>query len=244
MIPIRDSIPCKTHPYVSWVLIASSIVIFLIMQLLPLQQQHYILHVYGMVPIRYSDPNWANSFGLPPDHGLSFLTSLFLHGGWLHLIINVWFMWIFAKNIENRMGHGMFLIFYLCCGVISMLIQWHFAPKLALPVVGASGAIAGVLGAYFFLYPHARIVIWVPLLFLPIFIEIPAIAFLGFWMILQIQEATSSIMFGEESAGVAWWAHIGGFIAGAALHHLFLRNMPSEETDSMAEEKNNTSDFD
>ncbi|NOQ34996.1 MAG: rhomboid family intramembrane serine protease [Methylococcaceae bacterium] len=231
MIPIRDSIPCNTRPYVSWVLIASCIIIFLVMQfLLSLQQQHYILHMYGIVPIRYSNPVWAMSFGLAPDHGLSFLTSLFLHGGWLHLILNVWFIWIFAKNIEDRMGHGMFLIFYLLCGVTSMLIQWYFSPELTIPVVGASGAIAGILAAYFFLFPYARIIIWVPIFLLPIFVEIPAIAFLGFWMILQIHEATTSILFEGESATVAWWAHVGGFVAGAILHRLFLREITIDET--------------
>ncbi len=218
---------------------ASCVIIFLVVQfMLTLQQQHYILHVYGMVPIRYSNPDWATGFGLAPDRGLSFLTSLFLHGGWLHLIINVWFMWIFAKSIEDRMGHLMFLVFYLSCGVSAMLIQWYFSPELTIPVVGASGAIAGVLGAYFFLFPYARVVIWVPLLFLPIFVEIPAIAFLGVWMILQIQEATSTLMFEEESATVAWWAHIGGFIIGALLHRLFLKEMPSQVAVEIVEEEN------
>lgn len=223
MIPIRDSIPSRTYPYVSWVLIASCLAIFLSMQfLISLQQQHSILYFYGVVPLRYSDPQWAINFGLSPDYGLSFLSSLFLHGGWLHLIINVWFIWIFAKTVEDSMGHGLFLIFYLLCGVIAMLIQWFFSPELAIPVVGASGAIAGILGAYFFLFPYARVVIWIPVLLLPIFVEIPAIAFLGFWMILQLQEATTSILFAGESTGVAWWAHIGGFISGAILHRLFL----------------------
>ncbi len=223
MIPIRDSIPSRTRPYISWILIAICIVIFLSMQfLMTLQQQHHLLYFYGVVPIRYSNPQWAMSFGLSSDYGFSFLSSLFLHSGWLHLIINVLFIWIFAKNIEDRMGHGGFLIFYLLCGVISMLIQWFFSPGLTIPIVGASGAIAGILGAYFFLFPYARVVIWIPIFFLPVFVEIPAIAFLGFWMILQIQEATRSIFFEGEGSGVAWWAHIGGFAAGAILHRLFL----------------------
>ncbi|MDQ7091595.1 MAG: rhomboid family intramembrane serine protease [Methylococcales bacterium] len=225
MIPIRDSIPSRTRPYISWVLMASCIVVFLSMKfLMDLQQQHFILYFYGMVPLRYYDPQWAVNFGFPRDYGLSFLSGLFLHGGWLHLIINSWFIWIFAKNIEDSMGHWKFLAFYLACGVISMLTQWFFSSELAIPVVGASGAIAGVLGAYFFLFPYARVVVWIPILLLPIFVEIPAIAFLGFWMILQIQEATTSIFFEGESSGVAWWAHISGFVAGAVLYRLFLRD--------------------
>ena len=225
MIPIRDSLDTKTPPYVCWSLIFICTSIFLVMSfLMPNQLQHQILHFFGLVPVRYSDPQWASSFGLPPDYGLSFLSSLFLHGGWGHLIINIWFLWIFGKAIEDKMGHLYFLLFYLLCGVVSMLIQWFFTPELTIPVIGASGAIAGVLGAYFFLFPYARIVIWVPILLLPIFFKIPAIAFLGVWMIIQIQGATSSLLFDGASTGVAWWAHVGGFVAGLLLHKLFLIN--------------------
>ena len=228
MIPIRDTIPCNCRPYVSWSIMAICIVVFAVMQLIPEQLSRQLIYFYGMVPIRYSDPQWAANFGLPPDSYLSFLTSLFLHGGWLHIVINMWFIWIFADNIEDRMGHGRFLIFYLLCGLIATVIQWYFDPELVIPVVGASGAIAGVLGAYFFLYPYARIVIWVPIFFLPIFFEVPAIAFLGFWVIIQLQQATSSLLFEEVTASVAWWAHIGGFIAGAVLFQFFL---PREKLD-------------
>ncbi|MCK4494494.1 MAG: rhomboid family intramembrane serine protease [Methylococcales bacterium] len=223
MIPIRDSITTQTRPYMSWALIAICVSIFLMMTFfMPAQLKHQILHYFGVVPVRYSNPQWAASFGLPPDYGLSFLSSLFLHSGWAHLILNVLFIWIFAKAIEDKMGHGYFLIFYLLCGVISMLIQWYFSSELAIPIIGASGAIAGILGAYFFLFPYARVVIWVPIFFLPLFFEIPAVAFLGLWMIIQIYEATTALLFEATSAGVAWWAHIGGFIAGLVLHRFFL----------------------
>ena len=192
------------------------------MQFMPEALLRKVTYLYGMVPIRYSYPEWSARFGLPPDRYLSFLTSLFLHGGWLHIIINMWFLWIFADNIEDRMGHVRFLIFYLLCGLIATYIQWYDDPKLMIPVVGASGAIAGILGAYFFLYPFARIVIWVPLFFLPIFFEVPAIAFLGFWVIIQIQQATSAIIFEGVTATVAWWSHLGGFVAGAILYRFFL----------------------
>lgn len=228
MIPIRDSIPCNTKPFVCWGIMGICIAVFLYMQFLPLQIQHYFTYKYGMLPIRYSNPQWGTEYGLPFDYGLSFITSLFLHGGWFHLILNMVFIWIFADNIEDRMGHGLFWCFYLLCGLIATGTQWIFDPQLATPVVGASGAIAGVLGAYFFLYPYARVVIWVPFLLLPIFVEVPAIAFLGFWVIIQINEATSSVIFGAP-ADVAWWAHLGGFIAGAVLYPLFLANEEQEE---------------
>ncbi len=224
MIPIRDNIPSKTTPYVSWSIIAICIIIFLSMKVMPQELQRQILYLYGMVPIRYSNPEWSAAFGLPPDRYLSFLTNLFLHGGWLHIIINMWFIWIFGKSIEDRMGHIKFLFFYLICGVSATFAQWYYDPELAIPVVGASGAIAGVLGAYFVIYPFARIVIWFPLLFLPIFFELPAIAFLGFWVIIQFQKATSIMLFENVIADVAWWAHLGGFAAGGILHFLFVDN--------------------
>ncbi len=222
MIPIRDNIPCLTTPYVCRGIMAICIVVFLGMKLLHPEVQRQLTYMYGMVPIRYSNPQWSKAFGLPFDYYRSFFTSLFMHGGWLHIIINMWFIWIFADNIEDRMGHWRFLLFYLICGLQATFVQWYFDPDLLIPVVGASGAIAGVLGAYFRLYPFARVVIWFPFLLLPIFFELPAIAFLGFWVIMQLQEATSSIMFDKSMTDVAWWAHLGGFVAGVFLHPLFL----------------------
>lgn len=224
MIPIRDNITSKTTPYVSWVIMAICIAIFLVMNIFSDEARRQLIYNYGMVPIRYSNPKWAMAFGLSPDYYLSFLTNLFLHAGWLHIFINMWFMWIFAKNIENKMGHMRFLIFYLLCGLFATFVQWYFDSKLVIPVLGASGAIAGVLGAYFVISPFAKVVIWVPLFFLPIFFELPAIAFLGFWAIIQFQNATSSIVFDNITAGVAWWAHLGGFIIGALVHPLFITN--------------------
>ncbi|MDD5579484.1 MAG: rhomboid family intramembrane serine protease [Methylobacter sp.] len=223
MIPIRDTAPCNSKPYVTWGLIVICVIIFVAMQLMPGQLSYRLVNLYGMVPVRYSNPQWAISSGLPYDNYLSFLTSLFLHGNWLHLIINMWFLWIFADSIEDRMGHLRFLIFYLLCGLLATFLQWYFAPTLAIPVVGASGAIAGVLAAYFFLYPLERVVIWVPILFLPILIHVPAIAFLGLWIIIQLHNATTSILFEGVTVDVAWWAHLGGFIAGSILYRLFLR---------------------
>lgn len=202
--------------------------VFLLMKTLPHATQYQLTYLYGMVPMRYSSPQLALFFGLPPDNYLSFLTSMFLHGGWLHLLTNMWFMFIFSKSIEGRMGHVKFLVFYLLCGFIASYVQWYFDPKLAIPVVGASGAIAGVLGAYLVLYPFARVVIWVPLLFLPIFFQLPAIAFLGFWVIIQFQNAASSILFDQVKVDVAWWEHVAGFIAGGALHFLFVDKQKSK----------------
>ncbi len=228
MIPIRDTIPCSITPVVTWSIMAVCAVVFLLMQLMPLETQRQILYLYGMVPIRYSHPGWAYSFGLPPDNYLSFLTSLFLHGGWGHLLMNMLFLWIFADNIEDLMGHGRFLVFYLLCGLLATYVQWAFDPEMTFPVVGASGAIAGVLGAYFFQYPYARVIIVIPIIIFPLLFEVPAIAFLGVWVILQLHKATTSVMFEGVSVDVAWWAHLGGFLAGAFLHPLFLQKKPTQ----------------
>jgi membrane associated rhomboid family serine protease len=206
---------------------AVCIIVFVSMKLMPDQLSYRLLNLYGMVPIRYTNPY----YGLPFDYYLSFLTSLFLHGNWLHLIMNMWFMWIFGDNVEDRMGRLPFLIFYLVCGLLATFLQWFFDPNLAIPVVGASGAIAGILAAYFFLYPLERVVVWIPILFLPIVVHIPAIAFLGLWVLIQLHSATTAMLFGGEAVDVAWWAHLGGFIAGSMLYRLFLRKESGEKNE-------------
>ena len=236
MIPIRDSIPCHIRPVVTWSLMAICIVVFLIMVLMPNYMSQHWLHLYGMVPIRYTNPVWAKHFGLPPDYHLSFMTSLFLHGGWAHLLVNMMFMWIFADNIEDLMGHKRFLMFYLLCGVIASAVQWYFAQNLVVPVVGASGAIAGVLGAYFFRFPQARVTILLPILIFPFFFEVPAIAFLGLWVILQLQELTTAVVSPGAATQSAWWAHLGGFVAGALIHRFFIKQSRLIESQTWLEE--------
>lgn len=226
MIPIRDTAPCHSKPIVSWTLIGLCVAIFVTMELIPEPWKYKLTYWFGLVPIRYSSPAWAASFGLPHDYFLSFVTSLFLHGGWLHLLVNMLFMWIFADNVEDRMGKSRFLFFYLICGLSAQALQWYFDPYLTIPVVGASGAIAGVLGAYFFLYPYERVIVVIPIIFFPLVFHVPAIAFLGFWIIIQLQKATTSVMFEGVMADVAWWAHLGGFIAGSLLYRFFLKDEP------------------
>lgn len=219
MIPIRDTAPCNSTPYVTWTLMAICIVIFFIMLVIPYEESYRIMYLYGMVPRRYSDPLWGISYGMPFDGYLSFFTSLFLHGGWLHIIMNMWFMWIFADNVEDRMGRFNFLIFYLLCGILATAAQYHFAKHLQIPVVGASGAIAGVLAAYYFLYPYERVIVY----FFPIVIHLPAVAFLGLWVIIQLYHITTSTYVEGVAMDSAWWAHVGGFISGGFLYRFFLR---------------------
>lgn len=228
MIPIRDTAPCHSKPLVTWAIMAVCIAVFVAMYFMPDAQSFRLINLYGMVPVRYSN-GWTGYNGLPFDGYLSFVTNLFLHASWWHLIMNMWFMWIFADNVEDRMGHVPFLVFYLVCGLFATILQWYFDPSLTIPVVGASGAIAGVLAAYFFLYPLERVVVWVPLFFLPIVIHVPAIAFLGLWIILQLHNATTSIVFDNVPVDVAWWAHLGGFIAGSLLYRFFIRKEDYQE---------------
>lgn len=215
MIPIRDTAPCYSKPYVTWSIMFVCTVIFITMKLMPTQMSIGLLHQYGMVPARYSGLPTA----LPFDGYLSFVTNLFLHATPMHLIINMWFMWIFADNIEDRMGRLPFLLFYLICGIVATFLQWYFDPTLNIPVIGASGAIAGVLAAYFFLYPFEQVIVFFP----PLLLNIPAITFLGLWVIWQLNNATTAILFTETQVTVAWWAHLGGFVAGAVFYRLFLK---------------------
>ena len=219
MIPIRDTAPCYSKPLVTWGIMAVCIGIFIAMQIMPDETAVSLLNRYGMVPIRYT----GHYAGLPFDGYFSFISNLFLHASWMHLLVNIWFLWIFADNVEDRMGRLPFLIFYLLCGAFATLLQWYFDPTLAIPVIGASGAIAGVLAAYFFLYPLERVIVWVPLFFLPIVIHVPAITFLGLWVLLQLHNATTAIIFEGGTAHVAWWAHLGGFVAGSVLYRFFLK---------------------
>jgi len=185
------------------------------MKLMPDDTAVSLLNLYGMVPLRYS----GQYSGLPFDYYFSFVSNLFLHASWMHLLVNMWFLWIFADNVEDRMGRLPFLIFYLVCGAFATLLQWYFDQTLAIPVIGASGAIAGVLAAYFFLYPLERVIVFFP----PILIPIPAIAFLGLWVLLQLHNATTAIIFEGTTVDVAWWAHLGGFVAGTVLYRFFLK---------------------
>jgi len=224
MIPIRDTAPCFSKPIVTWSLIASCTLVYITLVSLPDNVSFRLLHLYGMVPSRYAN-GMADELGLPFDGYLSFVTNLFIHATWMHLLMNAWFLWIFADNIEDRMGHWPFLAFYLLCGIIATWLQWRFDPTLSIPVVGASGAIAGVLGAYYRLYPLERVIV----LFPPLVFSIPAIAFLGVWILWQLHNATTALMFDSVGVDVAWWAHLGGFFAGSLLYPLFLKKSWPEQ---------------
>jgi len=207
VIPLRDVIPSRTTPVVTVSLIAANVTVFLYELTLGRGVEEFT-RVFGLVPADFS---WFTLF-----------TSMFLHGGLFHVGGNMLYLWIFGDNVEDRMGHGRFLAFYVLCGTAAALTQVFTSPDSTVPMVGASGAIAGVMGAYFVLYPRSRIVTLIPLFFFFQIVEIPAIFFLGIWFVMQFLSGVGSIA-ASATGGVAFWAHIGGFVAGVGGVLLFRR---------------------
>jgi membrane associated rhomboid family serine protease len=226
MIPIRDTIPSRSPPVVTWSLIGINLVVFLFEVTLDQNQLERLFYLYGVVPARYSHPEWARWVGFPIDSYWPFLTSMFLHGGWAHVIGNMWTLWIFGDNVEDRMGSARFLLFYVLTGLAAGITHWFANPDLTVPTVGASGAVAGVLGAYFILFPFARIIALLPVFFWPFFFEVPAIIYLLFWFFSQVISGTVADLGPRQMGGVAWWAHAGGFISGVLFLRLFLLPEP------------------
>jgi hypothetical protein len=203
MIPIRDINPSPTYPVVNNALIAVCIVVFLTQATYSGGEEAFVRQ-YSLIPAE------ARPFTL--------FSYMFLHGGFWHLLSNMWFLYIFGDNIENRLGPARYLLFYVGCGLASGLAHMIFNAGSTLPTVGASGAIAGVMGAYLLLFPQAKILTLVPLLFIPLFFEIPAFFLLGLWFVMQLMNAATT---SAGAGGVAWWAHVGGFVAGIAFLKFF-----------------------
>ena len=217
MIPIRDTIPSKNYPIVNNSIIGINVLIYLL-QLAQGEGLYRFIQIYGLIPARYTVPQLGHYFSTGQQL-FSFLSFMFLHGGFLHLLGNMWSLYIFGDNVEDRLGHFRYLLFYLLCGLASGFSHLLFNLHSTVATIGASGAIAGIMGAYFILYPNAKILTLIPIIFIPWFIEIPAFVFIGFWFILQFISAVSS--HGGIS-GIAWWAHIGGFVCGVIFLKLFL----------------------
>jgi len=214
MLPLKDTIRSRSFPAVNWLLIIANVFVFVVFELsLPPQRLERFISTYGLVPAQLL----AGQLQALGD----VFTSMFLHGGWFHLISNMWALYIFGDNVEDRMGSGRYLIFYLICGAAAGVTQSFVSAGSGVPLVGASGAIAGVLAAYLLLYPNARVITLVPIFFLFPFIEIPAVIYLVFWAILQFFNGVLSLAGNAALGGVAYWAHIGGFVAGLALVRLF-----------------------
>ena len=221
MIPIRDSIPNVHKPVMVWTIIVINALLFLLTLHLNDYGLARLFHVFGVVPARFTHPGWALWAGYPEGGYYSFFTYMFLHSGWLHFLGNMLTLWIFADNIEDIMGPFKFLAFYFLCGLGALALHFVFSPDSAVPVVGASGAIAGVMGAYFLLYPHSKVVVIVPIIIIPLFFELPALIFLGLWFLIQFFSGITSHVGASSGGEVAWWAHVGGFLIGMFLLKFF-----------------------
>ncbi len=228
MFPIRDEIPSRRAPVVTWAILAVNLAVFAWQWTLPEAGVRRLFYLFGLVPARLADPAWAAAAGLPPGGLLSLVTSMFLHGGLLHLVSNLWSLWIFGDNVEDRMGRLRFPLFYLVCGLAAGGVHWISDPASVIPTVGASGAIAGVLGAYLRWYPGAKVLTLVPIVIYPLFVDLPAVVFLGLWFLSQLASGTMSLGAGAAAGGVAWWAHVGGFVAGFLLANRFARRGPEQ----------------
>src|SRR5712671_1311043 len=200
MLPLRDDIPSATRPTVTYLIIAANVLAFL------WELSGADVLPWTLVPARLTADPAANA--------VTVLTAMFLHGGWLHLLGNMLYLWIFGDNVEDRLGHGRFLFFYVGCGLVAALTQVALSPDSAVPTVGASGAIAGVLGAYLISFPRSRVVTIIPIFIFPWIVEIPAVAYLIIWFAMQLLFGVASLGHAEALGGVAWWAHVGGFVAG------------------------------
>ena len=217
MIPIKDTVPRRSYPFVTVALIAANSVLFFFELTLSPGGLNELIHLFGLVPARYSHPAWAEAIGFPLDTYWPFVTNMFLHGGWLHIISNMWMLYLFGDNVEDRVGHVRFLLFYLLAGLAANIVHFAVNHESQIPVIGASGAIAGVMAAYLRLFPLARIITLFPIFFIPYFLELPAFIFMGLWFIMQLLSGAASLASSATGAGIAWWAHIGGFAVGFLL---------------------------
>jgi membrane associated rhomboid family serine protease len=221
VFPLSDDNPISTRPYVTYGLIIVNVLCFLYELSLPPAQLNQFFHTAAIIPseLTASFSGQVIPQGLPEWSTL--ITSQFLHGGWLHLVGNMLYLWIFGNNIEDKLGHLKFLIFYILCGILAGLAQWFFAQNSSIPSLGASGAIAGVMGAYILRFPQAKILTLISFFA----VRVPAILFLGIWFVQQAFYGIASLdmptNIGMESGGIAYWAHAGGFVFGAILGPLF-----------------------
>ncbi len=226
MIPVGDSVPRRGTPVGNWILIIINFFVFFI-ELAQGPGLEEFVYRFGLIPAvltGFADPSPG-----APSVMLTLFTSMFLHGGWGHILGNMLFLWVFGDNVEDAMGTGRYIIFYLLCGLIAALVQAVLLPTSTLPNIGASGAISGILGAYLVMYPRAIVLVVIPLfLFFPV-IEVPVFVMLGIWFLTQFLSGIAALAVTLETGGIAWWAHVAGFAAGALLIFLFRSRRREED---------------
>jgi membrane associated rhomboid family serine protease len=215
MFPVRSAVPARYPAVITWTLIALNCIVFFYQVQLPPDEQAYFIARFALVPARYFGSADADGggVGMLADY-LPFVSNMFLHGGWLHLILNMWALWLFGPAVEDRLGSIRYLVFYVLVGGLASLTHAMLNPESTAPALGASGAIAGIMGSYIRLFPLARMVVMIPVLFLPLFVELPAILFAALWFMIQVLQGAADLLAPPEGGGVAWWAHVGGFVAG------------------------------
>lgn len=217
MIPFRTTVSTSRSPVVTMSLIVINIVVFFLQLGLPPSGQLRFLYTYALVPAVYVDPALARAVGVDAINFLPLVTNTFMHGGFLHIILNMWTLWLFGVPLEDRLGPWRFLLFYLASGTLGSIAHLIFNLYSVVPALGASGAIAGVLGGFTWLFPRAKIAIVVPVVFIPLIFHWPAPVFTALWFVLQVLQGTAALGAGPDTAGIAWWAHIGGFLAGLGI---------------------------
>jgi membrane associated rhomboid family serine protease len=243
LIPLRDDVPSRTVPFVNYAIIALNVFLFVLELGMGRRIEHFFYQA-AVIPVLYTGADRSLSVveairtTFEPELGTRVFLSMFLHGGWAHIIGNMLYLWIFGDNVEDRVGHFKYLVFYLACGWAAAYAHIWSDPASRLPSLGASGAIAGVLGAYLTLYPHARVVALLPLGFFAPLVQIPAVFFLGFWFLQQFLYGTVSLgARTAQTGGVAWFAHIGGFLAGLILIWFFRKPERRPARDSWWEDR-------
>lgn len=220
MLPVRDTLTPSGVAVATWSLIVLNGLVFAYELTLTSDQLQVLFYLLGFVPARYTNPLWSDHVGLDPTPW-PLVTSMFLHGDWVHLLANMWTLRIFGDDVEDELGPSRFLLFYLVCGLVATLVHGLANAGSTVPTVGASGAISGVLAAYLFRFPSARLVVVIPIVVIPLLFEVPALAYLLFWFATQLLGGVVGDLGGGDAGGIAWWAHLGGFAAGALLHRFF-----------------------
>ncbi|MCB1505812.1 MAG: rhomboid family intramembrane serine protease [Hyphomicrobiaceae bacterium] len=214
MFPIRDTLSWQRFPAVVAALILVNVLVYVYqLSLSQPELQHFLYH-HGLVPKRYFVPSWGEKVGLSPLDLSPFATNMFLHGGLFHIATNLWTLWIFGPALEERLGSGRFLFLYFVAGVVASVAHAIFNANSPIPALGASGAIAGIIAAYATRFPYAWIKVLVLIVIIPVFFYVPALLFAGIWFLIQVLQGTSTLFVPGMGQNVAWWAHIGGFVAG------------------------------
>ena len=218
MFPLKDLIRIPIAPLTTYFIIIINIGVFLYQEALAPRAAYEFSRHYALIPRRYFDPVWAHIHGLNPHDYLPFITGTFMHGGWWHIVLNMWTLFIFGASLEGRIGRLGFLSFYLACGFIASFAHAYFNMGSAVPALGASGAIAGVLGAYAATFPKAKVTILILIVIIPFFFKVPALAYALVWFGFQFLAGFVHLASDGMGSGIAWWAHIGGFLAGLHSH--------------------------